>query len=228
MMREQCLADIAFRFVTGEAPMAAPDPHVIRDLDALKRLYGIPAPPSIAKEVDYLHPFYRAFVEAAPFVALASSGPDGLDVSPRGDPAGFVEIVDDKTLLLPDRRGNNRIDSLRNILADPRVALLFLIPGVGETLRVNGVAEISIDPALLERLAVDGKVPRSVLRIHVEQVFFQCSRALLRSRLWDPASRIDRTALPSNGTILGTLSGGKIDAGRYDSELAERLKTTIY
>jgi PPOX class probable FMN-dependent enzyme len=227
-MRRRCLAGIAFRSATGEAPLTAPDSHVIHDLDALERLYGTPAPPSIAKEVDYLHPCYRPFVEAAPFVALATSGPDGLDVSPRGDRAGFVEIVDDKTLLLPDRRGNNRIDSLRNILADPRVALLFLIPGVGETLRVNGVAEISIDPALLDRLAVDGKAPRSVLRIHVEKVFFQCSRALLRSRLWDPASCIDRTALPSTGTILGALSVGQIDAGHYDADLAERLKSTIY
>jgi PPOX class probable FMN-dependent enzyme len=208
--------------------MRSADPHVVRDLDALERLYGTPAAPSIAKEVDYLHPCYQAFVEAAPFVALATSGPDGLDVSPRGDAAGFVEIVDDKTLLLPDRRGNQRIDSLRNILVDPRVALLFLIPGVGETLRVNGVAEISIDPALLERMAVDGKAPRSVLRIHVEKVFFQCSRALLRSRLWDSASHIDRTALPSAGSILGALSGGEIDGGRYDSELVERLKSTIY
>jgi PPOX class probable FMN-dependent enzyme len=208
--------------------VAATDPHIIADLDALERLYGAPARPSIAKQVDYLHPCYQAFVKAAPFVALATSGPDGLDVSPRGDPAGFVVVVDAKTLLLPDRRGNNRIDSLRNILADPRVALLFLIPGVNETLRVNGVADISVDPALLARFAVDGKAPRSVLRIHVEQVFIQCSRALLRSHLWDPASCIDRAALPSTGTILDALSGGEIDAGSYDAGLAERLKTTIY
>jgi PPOX class probable FMN-dependent enzyme len=208
--------------------LAAPDPYSIRDPELLERLYGAPAPPSIAKEVDYLHPHYRAFVEAAPFVALATSGPDGLDVSPRGDPAGFVEVVDERTLLLPDRRGNNRIDSLRNILADPRVALLFLIPGIGETLRINGRAEITVDPALLARMAIEGKEPRSVLRVSIDKVFFQCSRAILRSRLWDAAMHVERSALPSNGTILAELSKGGIDGQQYDAELPGRLQGTVY
>jgi PPOX class probable FMN-dependent enzyme len=208
--------------------LAAPDPYSIRDPELLERLYGAPAPPSIAKEVDYLHPHYRAFVEAAPFVALATSGPDGLDVSPRGDPAGFVEVVDERTLLLPDRRGNNRIDSLRNILADPRVALLFLIPGIGETLRINGRAEITVDPALLARMAIEGKEPRSVLRVSIDKVFFQCSRAILRSRLWDAAMQVERSALPSNGTILAELSNGGIDGQQYDAELPGRLQGTVY
>jgi PPOX class probable FMN-dependent enzyme len=208
--------------------LAAPDPYSIRDPELLERLYGAPAPPSIAKEVDYLHPHYRAFVEAAPFVALATSGPDGLDVSPRGDPAGFVEVVDERTLLLPDRRGNNRIDSLRNILADPRVALLFLIPGIGETLRINGRAEITVDPALLARMAIEGKEPRSVLRVFIDKVFFQCSRAILRSRLWDAAMQVERSALPSNGTILAELSNGGIDGQQYDAELPGRLQGTVY
>jgi PPOX class probable FMN-dependent enzyme len=208
--------------------LAAPDPYSIRDPELLERLYGAPAPPSIAKEVDYLHPHYRAFVEAAPFVALATSGPDGLDVSPRGDPAGFVEVVDERTLLLPDRRGNNRIDSLRNILADPRVALLFLIPGIGETLRINGLAEITVDPALLTRMAIEGKEPRSVLRVSIDKVFFQCSRAILRSRLWDAAMQVERSALPSNGTILAELSNGGIDGQQYDAELPGRLQGTVY
>jgi PPOX class probable FMN-dependent enzyme len=208
--------------------LAAPDPYSIRDPELLERLYGAPAPPSIAKEVDYLHPHYRAFVEAAPFVALATSGPDGLDVSPRGDPAGFVEVVDERTLLLPDRRGNNRIDSLRNILADPRVALLFLIPGIGETLRINGRAEITVDPALLARMAIEGKEPRSVLRVSIDKVFFQCSRAILRSRLWDASMHVERSALPSNGTILAELSKGGIDGQQYDAELPGRLQGTVY
>jgi PPOX class probable FMN-dependent enzyme len=208
--------------------LAAPDPYSIRDPELLERLYGAPAPPSIAKEVDYLHPHYRAFVEAAPFVALATSGPDGLDVSPRGDPAGFVEVVDERTLLLPDRRGNNRIDSLRNILADPRVALLFLIPGIGETLRINGRAEITVDPALLTRMAIEGKEPRSVLRVSIDKVFFQCSRAILRSRLWDASMHVERSALPSNGTILAELSKGGIDGQQYDAELPGRLQGTVY
>ena len=154
--------------------------HLVTDAAALQALYGEPGEASLKKEVDHVHPHYRAFIEAAPFAALATCGPDGLDVSPRGDPAGFVVVEDEKTLLLPDRRGNNRIDSLRNILADSRAALLFLVPGVNETLRVNGRARISVDPALLARFDIDGKSPRSVLVVDVETVYFQCSRALLR------------------------------------------------
>ncbi|MEC4722568.1 pyridoxamine 5'-phosphate oxidase family protein [Noviherbaspirillum sp. CPCC 100848] len=204
------------------------EPLHITDMAALERLYGVPVAASISKEIDHIHPHYRAFIEASPFLALATSGPAGLDVSPRGDPRGFVEIRDEKTLLLPDRRGNNRIDSLRNIVSNPNVALLFLIPGIGETLRVNGRARILIDPALLLRFAIDDKPPRSVLEIHVETVFFQCSRAILRSRLWDAAQHVERSSLPSLGTILQDLSGRQIDAKHYDSELPERLKTTIY
>ncbi|ANN74138.1 pyridoxamine 5'-phosphate oxidase family protein [Bordetella bronchialis] len=202
--------------------------HRIADLDALSALYGQPKEASLLKESATLHPNYRAFIRAAPFVALATSGPGGLDVSPRGDAAGFVEIHDDQTLLLPDRRGNNRVDSLRNVIADPRVALLFLIPGIGETLRVNGSAAISVEPALLERLAVDGKPPRSVLVVHVETVFFQCSRAIVRSRLWDPATQLTRDALPSTGRILQDLIGSGFDGDRYDRELPERVDKTLY
>ncbi|ARP92149.1 flavin-nucleotide-binding protein [Bordetella genomosp. 9] len=202
--------------------------HRIADLDALTALYGAPNETSLLKEVATLHPDYCAFIRAAPFAALATSGPGGLDVSPRGDAPGFVEIQDERTLLLPDRRGNNRIDSLRNVIADPQVALLFLIPGIGETLRVNGRAEITVDPALLERLAVDGKAPRSVLIVHVEAVYFQCSRAVVRSRLWDPATQLPRTALPSTGQILRDLAGAGFDGDRYDRELPERVRNTLY
>ena len=165
-------------------------------------------PIALTKEVDYLHPHYRAMIAASPFVVLATSGPGGLDVSPRGDPAGFVTIEDDRTLLIPDRRGNNRVDSLRNLITDPRIALLFLIPGVGETLRVNGRAEISIDPALLARFPMQGKLPRSVIVVHVETVYFQCPKALVRSELWNPARHIERKSLPSTGTILADISRG--------------------
>lgn len=204
------------------------NPHRITDVETLESIYGAPAAASIRKEIDYIHPHYRAFIEAAPFAALATSGPGGLDVSPRGDRAGFVAVEDDKTLLVPDRRGNNRIDSLRNILSDERIALIFLIPGVGETLRVNGRATILTDPNLLGRFAVDGKLPRSVLAVHVESVFFQCSRAILRSRLWEGDRRMDRNALPSVGTILESLSNSEIDGSSYDMELPDRLKTTMY
>lgn len=212
----------------SEATQSPGSAHRVTDLAALEALYGTPAAASIKKEIDYLHPHYQAFVKAAPFVALATQGPDGLDASPRGDPAGFVHIHDDKTLLLPDRRGNNRIDSLRNIVHDPRVALLFLIPGVGETLRVNGRAVISTDPEWLARFAVEGKLPLSVLVVHVEKVFFQCSRAVLRARLWDPAVQIARTALPSTGMILQDLSQAEIDGKAYDAALPGRVKATMY
>src|ERR1700716_627595 len=146
--------------------------HLVPTREEPEQLYGEVFPPAIAKEMDHVNAHYRAFIEAAPFFALATSGPDGLDCSPRGDPAGFVRVQDEKTLLVPDRRGNNRIDTLRNILHDPRVALLFLIPGCGETIRVMGRASISIDPALTQSFLVEGKAPRAVLVIAVEQVFF--------------------------------------------------------
>jgi PPOX class probable FMN-dependent enzyme len=204
------------------------DAHRIADLDTLTALYGRPSGASLLKESATLHPNYRAFIRAAPFVTLATSGPEGLDVSPRGDAPGFVVIHDDKTLLIPDRRGNNRVDSLRNIIADPRVALLFLIPGIGETLRVNGQAAITVDPALLEQLAMDGKPPRSVLVVRVETVFFQCSRAVVRSRLWDPSTQLTRDALPSAGRILRDLVGKDFNGDKYDRELPERVKQTLY
>jgi PPOX class probable FMN-dependent enzyme len=204
------------------------DPHLIRDVGALEALYGAVDARSIDKEVDYLHPHYAALIEASPFCVLATSGPGGLDASPRGDQPGFVTIADEKTLLIPDRRGNNRIDSLRNILADPQVGLLFLMPGLGETLRVNGRAVISIEPDLLQRFAMDGKLPRSVLVITVEAVYFQCSRALVRADLWNADKHVPRKALPSPGTILAALSRDRFDAEGYDAALAPRVKATLY
>jgi PPOX class probable FMN-dependent enzyme len=202
--------------------------HLITDAATLQALYGAPGEASLKKEVDHVHPHYRAFIEAAPFAVLATSGPGGLDASPRGDPAGFVVVEDEKTLLLPDRRGNNRVDSLQNVLADPRVALLFLIPGVGETLRVNGTARISVDPALLARFEMDGKLPRSVLIVDVQTVYFQCSRALLRSRLWDASTQVPRSALPSVGRVLSDLTAGTFDGVTYDRDLPARVASTLY
>jgi PPOX class probable FMN-dependent enzyme len=204
------------------------DGHRITDEAALERLYGKPSGAAVAKEIDHLHPHYQRMIAASPFVVLATTGPDGVDTSPRGDAPGFVAVADEKTLLLPDRPGNNRIDSLRNILADPHVALLFLIPGIGETLRVNGRAAISTAPALLERFAVAGKLPRSVIVIAVDTVFFQCSRAIFRSKLWDPAQHIARTSLPSLGTMVADISGSGFDAESYDKGLYERLKGALY
>ncbi len=167
-------------------------------------------------------------IEASPFVIIATSGPEGLDVSPRGDPPGFVVVEDEHTLLIPDRRGNNRTDSLNNLMTDPRIALLFMIPGVGETLRVNGWAEISVDPALLERFPAQGKLPRSVIMVHVERVYFQCPKALVRSDLWNPAKHVERKSLPSSGTILADLTRGRMDGPAWDAAYPERLKATMY
>ena len=202
--------------------------HRITDVATLEALYGHPSGAAVEKEVNYIHPHYRALIEASPFVVLATSGPGGLDTSPRGDEPGFVVVEDEKTVLIPDRRGNNRADSLRNIIANPYVALLFLIPGVGETLRVNGRAIISTAPTLLERFSVDGKLPRSVIVVAVDTVFFQCSRAVWRAKLWDAASQVDRKSLPSTGTIIGDISQSRIDPSKYDDGLYERLKSSLY
>ncbi len=202
--------------------------HIVADAAALQDLYGEPGITSLAKVVDHIHPHYARLIEASPFAVLATVGPHGLDTSPRGDQPGFVAIQNERTLLLPDRRGNNRIDSLHNVLADPRVALLFLIPGVGETLRVNGRAVISIDPVLLDRFAVDGKRPRSVLVIAVTSVFFQCSRAVIRGGLWDASRQVARSTLPSTGTILADLSRGEVDGRVYDRDLPGRVAASLY
>jgi len=204
------------------------DQHRIADIESLERLYGAPSGPAVEKELDYIHPHYRTLIETSPFVVLATSGPEGLDTSPRGDHPGFVAVEDEKTVLIPDRRGNNRVDSLRNIISNPYVALLFLIPGVGETLRVNGRAMISTAPELLERFSVDGRLPRSVIVVHVDTVFFQCSRAVWRAKLWEPAQQIDRKSLPSLGTILQDISQSRIEAAKYDDGLYDRLKSSLY
>jgi uncharacterized protein len=202
--------------------------HTITSVEELERIYTPVNPNAVAKEIPYVHEHYRKMIEAAPFVAIASVGVEGMDCTPRGDHPGFVRVVDDKTLMIPDRRGNNRIDTLRNIVRDPRVALMFLIPGVGEALRVNGRAKISVDPALCESFAVEGKNPRSVLVVTVDSIYFQCSKALVRSKLWDPAARIPRTALPSTGTIIQTLSKGAVDGAAYDRELPIRVPQQLW
>jgi PPOX class probable FMN-dependent enzyme len=199
------------------------DQFIVSDAAALDALYGAPSEASLAKETPLINAKYRAFIETAPFCAIATCGPEGMDCSPRGDAPGFVRVADEKTLMIPDRRGNNRIDSLRNIVADPRIALLFLIPGIGETFRVNGRARISVDPELTASFTVDGKAPKSVIVVAVESVYFQCSRAILRSRLWDASRHVARTSLPSNGAILAELSGQKIDGDKYDRELPGRI-----
>ncbi|WP_421737052.1 pyridoxamine 5'-phosphate oxidase family protein [Caulobacter sp.] len=201
----------------------------IRSLEALEAIYNTaPAPASMVKAADHITPDYRALIEASPFVALATIGPEGLDCSPRGDRPGFVRIADPKTLILPDRRGNNRIDSLRNVVRDPRVALLFLIPGSGTTFRVNGRAVISADPALLDSFMIDGKAPRTAMVITVEEAYFQCARAIVRSGLWKPESHVDPNSIPSPGAMLAAVTAGEVGGEAYDREWPERAAKTMW
>ena len=200
----------------------------IKTIGELEAIYGFPGETSTLKEVPRITPQYRAMIEAAPFAVLATCGTEGLDCSPRGDAPGFVRIRDDKTLLMPDRRGNNRVDSLRNIVRDPRIALLFMIPGVGNTLRVNGRACLENDAELRESFLMDGKAPRSVIVIEVDSVYFQCARALVRSDLWNPAKHVDPSTLPSAGEILANLSANRVGGREYDREWPQRARTTLW
>lgn len=201
--------------------------HLITTDEELDALYEPPAGAAVIKEIDHISEHYRAFIEVSPFVILATSGPGGLDCTPRGDPAGFVRVTDRRTLMLPDRRGNNRIDTLRNLVRDPRIALLFLIPGIGRTLRVNGRAVITADPDLCATFAMEGKAPRSVIVVTAERVYTQCPKALVRSKLWDPGRHVAENELPSSGTIMKALAQD-FDGVAYDRDYPQRLKETIY
>lgn len=192
----------------------------------LAALFGAVGEASLRKEVDHLHPVYRRWIEASPFAILATGGPGGLDVSPRGDTAPLVRVVDEHILLLPERRGNNRIDGLKNILTNPQFALIFLVPGVNETVRVNGSATIEAAPDLLASFAVDGAQPKRVLRVRVETVFLQCGRALLRSALWGPIQQTP--AARTAGAMLAELTADDIDGQAYDRELPGRQRATLY
>jgi uncharacterized protein len=201
---------------------------IITTLDELEAIYGLPGETSTVKEVGRITPHYRAFIAAAPFAVLATSGPEGLDCSPRGDIQGFVRVHDAATLMLPDRRGNNRVDSLRNIVRDPRMALLFMIPGIGNTLRVNGRAHVTTDGDLTASFAMAGKAPRSVIVIAVEAVYFQCARAIVRSELWNPDKHVEPKSLPSAGQILAALSEDRVGGKGYDRAWPERAKHSLW
>jgi len=200
----------------------------IATIEELEAIYGQPLEASIVKEVDFITPHYRTLIEASPFAVLATAGPEGLDCSPRGDRPGFVRIVDDKTVMMPDRRGNNRVDSLRNIVRDPRVALLFMIPGSGTTLRANGRAHLTTDADLLAAFAMEEKLPRSVIVIKVESIYFQCARAIVRSELWNPERHVDPETLPSPGQILADLSDNRVGGEAYDREWPSRAKKSLW
>ncbi|MCU7248325.1 pyridoxamine 5'-phosphate oxidase family protein [Pseudomonas koreensis] len=201
---------------------------MIDSIEALEAIYGQPHERAVRKQIDFLNEDYQAMVRLSPLLVVSSVGIDGLDNSPRGDTPGFVRIIDERTLALPDRPGNNRIDTLRNVLHDPRVSLLFIIPGIGETLRVNGTATISADPELLESFAVNGKPARTVLLVNVEAAFFHCAKAFVRSDVWNPESHVPRSALPSAGAFHKRLNDGQFDAETYDREAPARVQNSLY
>ena len=202
---------------------------IVTSIEQLEALYT-PAPvaASTVKVAHRMTPEYRRLIEASPFAALATVGPEGIDCSPRGDQPGFVRVHDDETLTMPDRRGNNRIDSLRNIVRDPRCAFLFLLPGSGTTFRANGRAHLSIEPALLESFAVEGKPPRSVIVMKIDELYFQCARAIIRSDLWNPERHIDPATLPTPGEILAAMTDREVGGKAYDEAWPERARQTMW
>ncbi len=206
--------------------------HKIDSLEKLEQIYSNPAPQrSLWKEIDHVNELYRQFIEASPFLILATSGEHGVDCSPRGDPPGFVRVVSPRCIQIPDRKGNNRLDSMRNIIENPAVGVIFLIPGAGETLRLAGQAEILVDEALCQSFAINGRPASSVLSIQVEKVYYQCQKALLRSKLWDPSARVEPDKLPSAGQLARHFSadhGVELDAESYDADYAEHLPQRIY
>ncbi|QQR37026.1 pyridoxamine 5'-phosphate oxidase family protein [Devosia oryziradicis] len=202
---------------------------IVTSLEQLEALYTpAPAAASTVKVAHRMTPHYRRLIEASPFAALATVGPEGIDCSPRGDQPGFVRVHDDETLMMPDRRGNNRIDSLRNIVRDPRVAFLFLLPGSGTTFRANGKAHLSIDPELLASFAVEGKAPRSVIVMKIDELYFQCARAIVRSELWNPERHVDPATLPTPGQILAGMTENQVGGDAYDKAWPERARQTMW
>ncbi len=201
---------------------------IIATVEQLEAIYGQTNEASTVKVADRITPPYRVLIDKSPFAALATCGPEGLDCSPRGDSPGFVRVHDDKTLMMPDRRGNNRVDSLRNIVRDPRIALLFLIPGSGSTLRVNGRAQVSVAPQLLTSFTFEGKAPRSVIVLTVDEIYFQCARAIVRSDLWNPDKRIDPKSLPTPGQILADMSENRVGGEAYDTAWPERARQSLW
>ena len=198
-------------------------PQGIQDEARLRAIVHEPSELVVSKLADRLNSLTRQFVERSPFVCVATARPDGgLDVSPRGDPAGFVRILDERTLLLPERPGNRIADTLTNLLCDPRIGLLFLFPGIGDTFRVNGRAAIVDDAELLAPSAVEGAVPKLGIVVAIDEAYTQCSKALLRSELWNPQRHLDRAELPSNGELLRSLRDDDFDAAQYDRARAER------
>ena len=205
--------------------------RTIASVDELEELYGLPIERAKLKELDYINDHYRQFIEASPFLILATHGAKGIDCSPRGDPAGFVRVVDERTIQIPDRRGNKRLDSLRNIIANPLVGIIFLVPNVGETIRLSGQARILVDKELNASFSINGKPSSSVIVVGVGKVYYQCQKALDRSRLWEPESYPERSHLPTAGEmnqVFARMHGVEFDGDAYDKDYPKYMKETIY
>ena len=202
------------------------DPFAITTAEQLSAAYEAPHPRFLAKVTDRLEATSRAFIAASPFCILATTGRHGPHATPRGDAPGFVVPLDDRTLALPDRRGNNRLDGLRDIVANPAVALIFLVPGAGEALRVNGTARITTDPALRARFEFRGKQPATVVLVTVGEIYMQCAKAIMRSKLWGGRAR--PAAVPSMGEMIAAHTGGLVEPVSYDAEAPQRLLDTMY
>jgi uncharacterized protein len=204
------------------------DDCTIRDVAELRRTYPPPMERSVLKSLKHVDSHMRSFIALSPLVCIGSCGDNGADVAPRGDAPGFVHVLDEVTLLIPDWPGNNRLDALTNIVSDPRVGLLFFIPGFDETLRVNGVATISVDPALTRRWDVNGKHPRSVLRVSVREAFLHCGKALIRSRLWKDDYKVERSRLPSYGQMLKDQTKLPQTTEQFEAIVAESYRDRLY
>lgn len=205
--------------------------NTIDAIEDLETLYGKPMERAVWKEIDHINHHYQQFIEAAPFLIMATHGENGVDCSPRGDPAGFVRVVNNKQLLIPDRKGNNRLDSLRNLINNHEIGILFMIPNVGETIRVSGTAEIVVDQALCESFAINGKAPLSVISVTINKAYFQCQKALARSKLWEIESHVERSTLPTAGQMaqyFSALKNIEFDGASYDKNYPEHMKKTIY
>ena len=200
---------------------------IISSVEELKAIYGEVTEASTAKVTTYLTSAYRRMIEISPFVALATVGPEGLDCSPRGDRNAVVRIEDEKTLALPDWRGNNRVDSLVNIVRDPRVALMFLIPGSSSVMRINGRAVVSVAPDLLASFEMEGRHPRSVVVVTIDEAYFQCARAVLRAELWNAERLVAASDLPTPGDMLKAAKSD-FDRESYDREWPARAAKTMW
>lgn len=203
----------------------------IDSIEELVQVYGETVKGALWKEIDHINDHYKKFIECCPFLILATYGAKGVDCSPRGDPAGFVRVIDEKCIQFPDRRGNNRLDSLKNIVSNPNVGLIFIVPNAGETIRVSGKAEILIDPALCDSFSIQGKPANSVISINVEKAYYQCQKAIARSKLWDASTYMDRSELPTAGEMNKVFAAERsvdFDAEAYDKNYPEHMKKTIY